>query len=89
VLVVIPCHVVFSLGQCRPSLLEHILHPVCELIHHFNSRWRLVWFKAHPRVMASEERHLLHGGVYMVIVCELCEWEERVPVVLSFPDEDT
>jgi len=77
-LVVVPGHVVLRLGQCRLSLFKCVLHLVCELIHRFDSRWRLVWFEAHPRVTASvkEEGCLLHGGVDMVVVCELCEWEE-------------
>ena len=72
-LVVVPRH-----GQCRLSLFECVLHPVCELIHRFNSRWRLVWFEAHPRVTASvkEEGCLLRGGVDMVVVRELCKREE-------------
>ena len=58
--------------------LACVLHPVRELIHRFDSGWRLVWFEAHPRVTASvkEEGCLLHGGVDIVVVHELCEWEE-------------
>jgi len=90
-LVVVPCHVILGLGQRRPRLFERALHPVSELIHCFDSGWRLVRFKAHPRVSASvkEEWCLLRGGVDVLVVCELHEWEERVPVVLSFPNEDT
>ena len=49
-----------------------------------------MWFEAHPRVSASvkEEWCLLHGGVDMVVVCELGEWEERIPVILAFSNED-
>jgi len=77
-LVVVPCHVILRLGQCRLSLFKCVLHLVRELIHHFDSGWRLVWFEAHPRVTASvkEEGCLLCGGVDMVVVRELCKWEE-------------
>jgi len=77
-LVVVPCHVVLGLGQRRPRLFERALHPVSELIHCFDSGWRLVQFKAHPRVSASvkEEWHLLRGGVDVVVIHELREWEE-------------
>jgi len=90
-LVVVPCHIILGLGQHRPCLLKRALHLVSELIHCFDSRWRLVQFEAHPRVSASvkEKWHLLRGGVDVVVVRELCEWEERVPVVLSFPNEET
>jgi len=59
-------------------------------VNSFTALWRLVWFEAHLRVSASvkEEWRLLCGGVYVVIVHELCEWEERVPIVLSFPNKD-
>ena len=47
-------------------------------------------FKAHPRVSAGikEEGCLLRGRVDVVIVGELRQGEECVPVVLSFSDED-
>jgi len=47
-------------------------------------------FKAHPRVLASieEEGCLLHGRVDVIIVGELRQGEECVPVILSFSDED-
>jgi len=47
-------------------------------------------FKAHPRVSAGieEEGCLLRGRVDVIIVGELCQGEECVPVVLSFSDED-
>jgi len=47
-------------------------------------------FKAHPRVSAGieEEGCLLCGRVDVVIVGELCQGEECVPVVLPFSDED-
>ena len=47
-------------------------------------------FEAHPRVPASikEEGCLLRGGVDMVVVGELRQGEECVPVVLSFSDEE-
>jgi len=47
-------------------------------------------FEAHPGVSAGveQERGLLRGRVDVVVVGELCEWKERVPVVLSFPDKD-
>jgi len=47
-------------------------------------------FEAHPRVSASieEEGCLLPGRVDVIIVGELHQGEECVPVVLSFSDED-
>ena len=47
-------------------------------------------FEAHPRVSAGveQERSLLCGRVDMVVVGELCEQKEVIPVILSFPDED-
>jgi len=47
-------------------------------------------FKAHPRVSASieEEGCLLCGRVDVVIVGELHQGEECVPVILPFSNED-
>jgi len=47
-------------------------------------------FEAHLRVSAGieEEGCLLHGQVDVIIVGELHQGEECVPVVLSFSDED-
>jgi len=49
-----------------------------------------MWFEAHPRVLAGieEEGRLLRGGVDVVVVGELHQGEECVPVVLSFSDEE-
>ena len=49
-----------------------------------------MWFEAHPRVSAGieQERGLLHGRVDMVVIGELREWKEVIPVILSFSDED-
>jgi len=49
-----------------------------------------MWFEAHQRVWAGieEEGCLLRGRVDVIIVEELCQGEECVPVVLSFSDED-
>ena len=80
-----------ALASADLCLFKCALHLVSELIHCFDSGWRLVWFKAHPRMSASvkEEWRLLCGGVDVVVVRELREWEEQVPVVLSFPNKDT
>jgi len=47
-------------------------------------------FEAHPRVSAGikEEGCLLRGRVDVIIVGELRQGEECVPVVLSFSDKD-
>jgi len=47
-------------------------------------------FEAHPRVSAGieEEGCLLRGGVDVVVVGELRQGEECVPIVLSFSDEE-
>ena len=49
-----------------------------------------MWFEAHPRVSAGieQERGLLSGRVDMVVVGELRERKEVIPVILSFSDED-
>ena len=49
-----------------------------------------MWFEAHPRVSAGieQERGLLRGRVDMVVIGELCEREQVIPVILSFPDKD-
>ncbi|KIM40813.1 hypothetical protein M413DRAFT_72527, partial [Hebeloma cylindrosporum] len=73
-LVVIPCHFVFGLGECRFSFFQCRFHPVGELVHGFYPGTGLVC-----------------RGVDVVVVCELGEGNERVPVVLAFvheqPDE--
>jgi len=63
---------------------EGIFHPICELVDSFNAGCRLMQFEAHPGVSAGvkEERHLLRGRVDVVIVGELRQGEECVPVVL-------
>jgi len=88
--VVIPCHIVLCLGQCRLGFLEGVLHPIREFINRFEAGWGLMRFKAHLRVSAGieEEGCLLCGQVDVVIVGELCQGEECVPVVLPFSDED-
>ena len=47
-------------------------------------------FKAHSRVSASveKERSLLCGGVDVVVVGKLSEWEKGMPVVLLLSDKD-
>jgi len=84
-LIVVPCHVILRLG-----LFEHVLHPISELVDCFYLGRRLVRFEAHPRVAAGvkEERGVLRRRVDMIVVGELGEGQEGVPVVLSFPDED-
>jgi len=48
-----------------------------------------MWFEAHLGVSASveQEQSLLCGRVDMVVVRELCKWEEIIPVILLFTDE--
>jgi len=53
--VIIPCHVVLCLGQCRLGFLEGVLHLICEFINHFEAGRRLMRFEAHPRVSAGIE----------------------------------
>jgi len=49
-----------------------------------------MWFEAHLRVLAGieDEGCLPHGRVDVIIVGELRQGEECVPVVLPFSDED-
>jgi len=88
--VVILCHIVLCLSQHQLGFLEGVLRPICEFINRFKAGWRLMQFEAHLRVLASirEEGCLLHGRVDVVIVGELRQGEECVPVVLPFSDED-
>jgi len=88
--VVIPCHIVLCLSQRRLVFLKGVFHPICEFINCFEAGQRLMQFKAHARVLAGieEEGCLLRGRVDVVIVGELRQGEECVPVVLSFSDED-
>jgi len=88
--VVIPCHIILCLSQCRLGFLKGVLHPIREFINCFEVGWRLMQFKAHPRVPAGieEEGCLLCGQVDVVIVGELCQGEECVPVVLPFSNKD-
>jgi len=88
--VVIPCHIVLCLSQRRLGFLEGVLHLIHEFINRFYVGRRLMRFKAHLRVSAGVKKEgcLLCGRVDVVIVGELCQREECVPVVLSFSDED-
>ena len=88
--VVVSRHIVLRLGQRRLGFFERVLHPVRELVNCFNVGRRLMWFEAHLRVLAGieEEGRLLRGGVDVVVVGELRQGEECVPVVLSFSDEE-
>ena len=74
----------------RLGFLEGVFHPICEFINCFEAGQRLMQFEAHPRVSAGieEEGCLLHGQVDVIIVGELRQGEECVPVVLSFSNED-
>ena len=60
-----------------------------ELINRFNMRSPLARFKTHVRYLSSiqEERRLLSGRVYMVIILELCKQKESNPVVLPLVDK--
>lgn len=46
--------------------------------------------KAHPGESSrlEEERLMLSGGVNMVVVLELCQWEEVRPVILTLIDKE-
>jgi len=90
VAVVVLHHVIFCLSQCWLSFLEGIIHLICELVNHFNPGQRLMWLKAHLGVSAGIEKKgcLLHGGVDMVVVGNLCQGEQCVPIILSFSNKD-
>ena len=70
--------------------LEALHHSICEVVDGVEVRTGLLRFEAHSRVTTAveHERGLLHGGVGVVIVRELAEGEELVPVVLSFVHEE-
>ena len=88
--VVVSRHVILCLSQGRLSLFKCVFHPVSELVHCFHFGWWLVWLEAHLQVSAGveEERGMLHGGVDMIVVGELCKGQKGVPVILSFSNED-
>ena len=87
---VVSCHIILRFGQRRLGFFEGVLHPVRELVNCLDVGRRLMRFKAHLWVSAGieEEGHLLRGGVDVVVVGELRQGEECVPVVLSFSDEE-
>jgi len=89
--VVVSRHIVLGLGQRRLGFFKGVLHPVRKLVNRFDVGWRLMRFKAHPRVSAGieEEGCLLRGGMDVDVVGKLRQREECVPVVLSLPDEET
>ena len=89
-MVVILCHIVLCFSQHQLGFLEGVFHPIREFINRFNAGRRLMQFEAHLRVSAGieEEGCLLCGRVDVVIVGELRQGEECVPVVLSFSDKD-
>jgi hypothetical protein len=47
-------------------------------------------FKAHPwhPTGVKKERWLLGGQMHMVVVLELCQWKEVMPVILSLIDKE-
>ena len=72
-LVVVLSHVFFGLCKCRSGLQECGVHPVLEFIDSLKSGFWLVWFKAHPWMLASVEHEggLLGGRMYMVVVLDV------------------
>ena len=75
------------------TLSEHICtlhHLVLELIDHFQLGLHLVWLKAHLQVSSrvKHEGSLLCGGIYVVVVLELCQWKQLAPVILPLVDEE-
>ena len=77
VLVVVLSHVFLGLPEHRPGLRERRVHLVSEFIDSLQSGFCLVWFKAHPRVLAGvkHEWSLLGGRMHMVVVLEFSQWE--------------
>ena len=49
-----------------------------------------MWFKAHLQVLASvkHERSLLGDGMHVVVVLELSQWDQLVPVILPIIYEE-
>ena len=49
-----------------------------------------MWLKAHLWVSSKvkHEGSLLCGGVYVVVVLELCQWKQLIPVVLPLIDKE-
>ena len=76
-LVVVLSHVFLGLPEHGPGLQEHGVHPVSEFIDSLQLGFCLVWFKAHPQVLASvkHEWSLLGGGMHVVVVLEFGQWE--------------
>ena len=71
-LVVVPSHVFFGLREHGPCLQECGVHLVLEFIDSLKLGFWLVWFKAHPWVLAGvkHEGSLLGGRMHMVVVLE-------------------
>ena len=49
-----------------------------------------MWLKTHPWVPSrvKHEGSLLCGGVYVIVVLELCQWKQFIPVVLLLVDKE-
>ena len=49
-----------------------------------------MWFKAHPQVPSGvkHEGSLLCGRVYVIVVLELCQWKQFIPVILPLIDKE-
>ena len=49
-----------------------------------------MWLEAHPRVSSGvkHEGSLLCGGVYVIVVLELCQQKQFIPVVLPLIDKE-
>src|SRR6266540_3220144 len=79
--IVVLCHVVLCLSECRLGFFQCILHPIHKLVNCFHLGWRLVRFKAHLRVLASikEEGCLLRGGMNVVVIGEFHKGKKWKP----------
>ena len=49
-----------------------------------------MWLKAHPWVSSrvKHEWSLLCGGVYVIVVLELCQREQFIPIILPLIDKE-
>jgi len=89
-LIIVMCHIILGLHKGCTYFTEGVLHAMCELCHCFDLRGPLHRFKPHARMSLSVDKEwgVLHGGVNMIVICELSHWQPIIPIILSLIHED-
>jgi hypothetical protein len=85
---------IFRLCQSSLCFLYTLRHGISELVDSFNVKVQRsvgTRFKPHAWISASidHEQSLLSGWVDVVVISELSEGEELVPIILSLIDEES